>query len=150
MKTYVKKLPGFCRAGSNLITSNKDHPKCKLNSSIVITETKLKTIRNQALQQTWELLDVAFQTKAPFQIITYEGMQQNLDDTFKHLSEFTGWSIADYNWTKHTRTAKISSEDLKHTILNYKEVEDFFQDKTCFLDMLHSQSKQISPLCNIP
>lgn len=89
---------------------------------------------------------MALETGAPFQVVTYEGMQSNLTKVMSHLGVFSDWPLDYVNST----TAKVSSEDLRASISNFDQVENGLKGKPCFLDMLNSEPKQIFPLCSLP
>jgi len=147
-KQLINRLPSRCTVGSSYKANMKDDPGCVIGKSTKIKKKHIREeIDNNCFKQSWELLEIAIDSGAPFQILTYEGMQQNLTTTFKRLGAFSGWPSGSYDWSSHVTTGKVSPEDLQTSISNYAEIEKELKTKPCFLDMLHSKPQQISPLC---
>lgn len=151
-KSLIRKVPQKCKQGSSFKASMEDDPDCALRNKGIIEFPleEIKKIDQACFQQSWDLLNAALETGAPFQILTYEGMQQNVTTTLEHLGSFSGWPLGSFDWSSHVTTAKVSSENLRLGISNYLQVEQALQAKPCFLDMLHSKDKQMFPLCYSP
>jgi len=150
-KSLVHALPKRCRRGSSYKPEMKDDPACAMNTSVELGFGRIMDGTDEAnFLQAWDLIETALSTGGPFQILSYEGMQQNLTSTFETLGSFSGWPLSSFDWASHVRHAKVTSEDLRESVSNYDEVEQWLQNKPCFLDMLHSENKQIFPLCHAP
>jgi len=146
-KIMLSKLPQRCKNGSSYKPGMEDDSQCVLSESVEIKTDNNSTNKN-CFMSSWDLLDTALDSGVAFQILTYEGMQQNLTSTFDRLGVFSGWPLRSFDWSSNVKTAKVSSEDLQTSISNYAELEELFKEKTCYLNMLHSKAQQISPLCN--
>ena len=149
-KQLIKKKPSRCRVGSSYKADMKNDSDCVLDKSVKLPTSKVLGIDEACFVQSWELLETALNSSAPFQILTYEGMQQNLTTSLLRLGAFSGWPLDSFDWSSHVTTAKVSSEDLQTSISNYAEVEGQLKGKPCFLNMLHSKAQQIFPLCYSP
>jgi len=136
--------------GSSYKADMKNDSDCVLDKSVKLPTSKVLGIDEACFVQSWELLETALNSSAPFQILTYEGMQQNLTTSLLRLGAFSGWPLDSFDWSSHVTTAKVSSEDLQTSISNYAEVEGQLKGKPCFLNMLHSKAQQIFPLCYSP
>lgn len=122
-----------------------------MNSTVVMGPARIWNGTDEAaFLQSWDLIETAMTIGAPVQILSYEAMQQDLVQTFDSLGSFSGWPLASFDWSSHIKTAKVTSEDLRLSISNFDEVEQWLQGKDCYLDMLHSESQQIFPLCHAP
>ena len=122
-----------------------------MNSTVVMGPARIWNGTDEAsFLQAWDLIETAMTIGAPVQILSYEAMQQDLVKTFDALGAYSGWPLSSFDWSSHVKTAKVTSEDLRLSISNFDEVEQWLQGKRCFLDMLHSESQQIFPLCNAP
>jgi hypothetical protein len=115
------------------------------DTSIELSSKKWLGIDHESFIQSWDLLNSALASGAPFIVLTYEGMQQTATQSLLRLGTFSGWPLALVNST----TAKVSSEDLQESISNFDQMENGLKQKQCFLDMLYSTPKQIMPLCSL-
>lgn len=150
-KSLVHALPKRCRKGSSYKPEMKDDPGCVMNSTVVMGPSRIWNGTDEAsFLQAWDLIETAMTIGAPVQILSYEAMQQDLVKTFDALGAYSGWPLSSFDWSGHVKTAKVTSEDLRLSISNFDEVEQWLQGKPCFLDMLHSESQQIFPLCHAP
>lgn len=150
-KSLVHALPKRCRKGSSYKPEMKDDPECVMNSTVIMGPARIWNGTDEAsFLQAWDLIETAMTIGAPVQILSYEAMQKDLVKTFDALGAYSGWPLSSFDWSSHVKTAKVTSEDLRLSIKNFDEVEQWLQGKQCFLDMLHSESQQIFPLCNAP
>ena len=150
-KSLVHALPKRCRRGSSYKPEMKDDPGCAMNRSVAMGPARIWNGTDEAaFLQSWDLIETAMAIGAPVQVLSYEAMQQDLVKTFDSLAAFSGWPLSSFDWSSHVKTAKVTSEDLRLSISNFDEVEHWLQGKECYLDMLHSESQQIFPLCHAP
>ena len=150
-KSLVHALPKRCRRGSSYKPEMKDDPGCAMNRSVAMGPARIWNGTDEAaFLQSWDLIETAMTIGAPVQVLSYEAMQQDLVKTFDSLAAFSGWPLSSFDWSSHVKTAKVTSEDLRLGISNFDEVEHWLQGKECYLDMLHSESQQIFPLCHAP
>jgi len=146
-KQDIKKIPIKCRGkgGSSLLLSATNDTDCVVTGKRIHVERG--RIESSIFVQTWQLIKYAMKTKHPFQLVTYEGMQQNVSETFHHIAQFTDWPLDNFNWKSHVTTIKATSENLSEVIENYDELLDAFHDNNCILEMLKSEPQQLFPLC---
>ena len=149
-------LPQKCIDKSSYRAGMENHPDCQLPKTLNITLVTPSgdLIAASYWNHMWSLLETALESDRPFQVVTYEGLQQNMTLSLQHLQEFTGWpfSHVDVSSTTSRLPGKVSSEDLATSIFNYESLENELRTRnlTCLLEMLHAKEYEISPLCNIP
>ena len=157
-KGMVVELPEKCRFGGGgghlkpQSLTSKD--ECSIGK-MRLNEAELDRLDGSCWLQTWGMMDVALSLDVPFQVITFEGMQQSVSSTMKDLGMFAGWNdLASYDWgeTKEEatkKTVKVTPEDLGAVLSNYKEVEYEMKSRGlgCYVDMLRATDEQIFPLC---
>ena len=102
-------------------TKAKDDSDCAIPNSTELSPKKWKGIDHQSFIQSWDLLNVALETQSPVQIVSYEGLQQNVRQVMTHIAH---WKILWPLDTMNSRTAKVSSEDLRVRTSNFQQVED--------------------------
>ena len=157
-KGMVVELPEKCRFGGGgghlkpqSLTSKDD---CRIGKT-KFGEGEIGRLDGSCWLQTWGMLDVALSLDVPFQVITFEGMQQSVSNTMKDFGLFAGWDdLASYDWRENKeevtkKTVKVTPEDLGAVLSNYKEVENEMKSRGlgCYVDMLRATDEQIFPLC---
>ena len=152
-KGMVMQLPEKCRFGGGgghlkpqSFTSNDD---CSIGKT-KFDEEELDRLDGSCWLQTWGMMDMALSMHVPFQVITFEGMEQSVSQTMKDVGLYTGWDdMATYNWEEDTTTVKVTPEDLESVLSNYEQVERRMKDRglNCYIDMLRARDEHIFPLC---
>ena len=157
-KGVVVELPEKCRFGGGGGHLKPQSLTSKDDCSIGMTrfgEGEIDRLDGSCWVQTWGMLDVALSLDVPFQVITFEGMQQSVSNTMKDFGLFAGWDdLASYDWGENEeevtkKTVKVTPEDLGAVLSNYKEVEHEMKSRGlgCYVDMLRATDEQIFPLC---
>ena len=152
-KGMVMQLPEKCRFGGGgghlkpPSVTNKDD--CSIGKT-KFDEEELDRLDGSCWLQTWGMMDMALSMNVPFQVITFEGMEQSVSQTMKDVGLYTDWDdMATYNWEEDTTTVKVTPEDLESVLSNYEQVKRQMKDRglNCYIDMLRAQDEHIFPLC---
>ena len=157
-KGQVVELPEKCRFGGGgghlkpQSLASKD--ECNIGTTR-LREEEIDRLDGSCWLQTWGILDMALSLDMPFQVITFEGMQQSIADTLKDFGLFAGWDdLVSYDWEGDREegtktTVKVTPEDLGSVLSNYKEVERQMKNRglDCYIDMLRAADEQIFPFC---
>jgi len=164
-KGMVQKLPPKCRG-----SGGGGHLKHIVDDECYLGETELTgedidRLDYSCMLQTWDLLDVALTAGVPFQLVTFEGLQQSISDTMHDVGLFTGWDeLLTYDWGKDgavgneegqdrsNQITKVTPEELNMVLSNYENVENVFEarDMICYKEMLRQGTANIFPLCRVP
>lgn len=164
-KGMVQKLQPKCRgSGGGGHLKNVADDECHLGKT-ELTREDIDRLDYSCLLQTWDLLDVALSAGVPFQVVTFEGLQQSLSDTMRDVGLFAGWDeLLTYDWGKDgmvgnkegrdrsNQSTKVTPEELNTVLSNYEKVESVFEtrDMKCYREMLRQRTANILPLCRVP